>query len=540
MSTSAPCLTPIKESPTGERPDAYTRQSWWLLVLLLAAVWLPALNHLRYEWALNEQYRFGFAVPFLAAYLCNLRWTDRPAVSVPWQGWFAQGVSILLLLAMAPLVLAEGANPDWRLLSWTLTGIAASHTLLCIGALGGTRWVGHFAIPVFFVLVAVPWPMRVEDSAIQILMRTNAAIAVEMVHLCGFPAQQSGNLIILGSATVGVDEACSGVRSLQTTLMTGLLLGELYRFSVVRRIGFVILALVVALGWNLLRTLALVAVAANWSTPVMERWHDQIGLAVLVCSLGSVLGLAQLLQWLNAPGHCTPVDAKGVASREGSAMSSVPIRWCWTVIVWVTLVIGGVEIWYRTGSGAKPQVFAWTVGWPPDLAAMRDVPIPHQTWRLMKFTEGSNRTWQDERGYSWSAYYLEWAPGRTAQMLAQVHRPDICLPASGKTLIADRGTRVFTVQGVPFSFRHYVFDDGGRPLQVYFSLQTVDALSEQQGKDLAPYRGLQLANRIALIRERRRNRGQQQLELGVWGIADEDEAADALQRNLERIVVARR
>ncbi|RYD79103.1 MAG: hypothetical protein EOP84_13485 [Verrucomicrobiaceae bacterium] len=68
----------------------------------------------------------------------------------------------------------------------------------------------------------------------------------------------------------------------------------------------------------------------------------------------------------------------------------------------------------------------------------------------------------------------------------------------------------------------------------------MDAAAEQQEKVLAPYSSLKLANRLALIRERRRNWGQQQLELGVWGIADEAEAAAALQRNLEQIVATRR
>ncbi len=188
----------------------------------------------------------------------------------------------------------------------------------------------------------------------------------------------------------------------------------------------------------------------------------------------------------------------------------------------------------------KSQSFSWTVQWPGDLAAMREVQIPHQTWRLMKFTSGTNRTWQDEQGNPWSAYYLEWAPGRTAQMLAQVHRPDVCLPAAGKTLVAERSTQIFTVHGVSFPFRHYVFDDGGKPLHVYFSLQTMDSAGGGGDSRLAPYNGLQLENRLALIRERRRNRGQQQLELGVWGIEDEAEAAAALLRHLERIVVARR
>lgn len=499
---------------------------------MLAAVWLPAINHLRHEWALNEQYRFGFVVPLLAIYLFSLRWEDRPDPSQPWRGWFARIVGGLLLAVMAPLVLAEGANPDWRLLSWTLTSIAAGFTVLCVGSIGGLRWAWHFALPVLFVLVAVPWPMRFETSVIQFLMHANASVAVEVVNLFGIPAHQAGNLIDLGGTRVGVDEACSGVRSLQTTLMAGVLLGELYRFPIFRRVGLVAVALAVALFWNLIRTLTLVGIAAAWGTSVMDSWHDRIGLAVLACSLGSVVGLAQVARWFDEPGSSPEKRNNATCSP-----SSVPAVWCWAVVAWVGSVFLCVEIWYRTGQDTRRQDFGWTVQWPAN-QTMREVPISHQTWRLMKFTTGANRVWQDEQGRHWSAYYLEWAPGRTAQMLAQVHRPDVCLAAAGKTLIADRGTKVFTANEVILPFHHYIFDDGGTPLHVYFCLQTMDAATPG-GENLTPYNGLQLSNRLALIRERRRNQGQQQLELGVWGIADEEESARVLQQNLERMVAGR-
>ena len=50
-----------------------------------------------------------------------------------------------------------------------------------------------------------------------------AAIAAETMTLFGVPAQLEGNLIRVSSGLVGVNEACSGVRSLQTSLMIGLL-----------------------------------------------------------------------------------------------------------------------------------------------------------------------------------------------------------------------------------------------------------------------------------------------------------------------------
>ena len=54
-----------------------------LTVLFLAALWFGLCRELSGEWSVNEQYNFGWFVPFFALYLFWLRWQDRPQVSGP-------------------------------------------------------------------------------------------------------------------------------------------------------------------------------------------------------------------------------------------------------------------------------------------------------------------------------------------------------------------------------------------------------------------------------------------------------------------------
>src|SRR5207249_8894923 len=97
-------------------------------------------------------------------------------------------------------------------------------------------WLRYFAIPVLFFLTAVPWVTAIEAPIIEGLMRAVAAIAAETLALFGIPVEAEGNLLRLPFGLVGVNEACSGVRSLQTSIMIGLLFGELKRLSVGQRI----------------------------------------------------------------------------------------------------------------------------------------------------------------------------------------------------------------------------------------------------------------------------------------------------------------
>lgn len=534
-----PCRRAAAESPHPVSIPPASRFPW-LPLAALATLWLPLLNHLRLEWSINEQYRFGFAVPLLSLYLFSLRWANRPEPAPDRGRRWPAGFAALLLLGLAPLLLAEAAHPDWRLLSWAFSGCVVGLTLLVLHHVGGVPWAAHFAFPVAFIFIAVPWPMHFETRLMQAMMQVNATAAAEILNLLAVPARQLGNVLDLGNATtVGVDEACSGVRSLQTSLMVALLFGELYRFGIGWRIALVAGSAAVAYFWNLVRTLALVWLAARAGGPAMEAWHDHIGLAVLVCSLGSVFALASGVRRLAAPAVVRAEQPMAEAEHPSSPRAALgrplPARWCAVTIGWVAVVFLSVEAWYRLGTVLRGRAFAWTVRWPAELRGLREVPIPNATQALMKFTRGTNCAWQDVSGRRWSAYYLEWAPGRSAQASAQVHRPDICLPAAGKTLVADRGTRVFSAGGFSLPFRHYVFEDAGVPLHVYFSISTTASGSQ----DVAPRLGLEWSERWAAIRECRRNEGQQQLEIGFWGIADPLQAEAEFAETLSRVVVAR-
>ena len=56
----------------------------------------------------------------------------------------------------------------------------------------GLRWVRHFAFPILFFFVAVPWPTSLEQMVIQGLMRADALINVEVPHRDRHPSRADG------------------------------------------------------------------------------------------------------------------------------------------------------------------------------------------------------------------------------------------------------------------------------------------------------------------------------------------------------------
>lgn len=273
-----------------------TRLGTLLGIGALGIGWLLLFNELRVDWSTNAQYAYGWLVPILGAGLFWRRWKVRPPSAPEGQaGLLAVGLALLLGLLL-PIRLVEEANPEWRLVFWVHT---LQMVLLTLGGIlhsGGWRLARHCAFPICFVFIAVPWPKPIENHIMQTLMPGIAAVTAEALMILDISAVQQGNLIEVGGGLVGVDEACSGVRSLQTTLLVAFCFGELYRLSVSRRLCLLLLGWGVALLANFGRTLFLVWAAACRGMEWMNGWHDAAGVTAVAVLLPALWFLTQWLQ----------------------------------------------------------------------------------------------------------------------------------------------------------------------------------------------------------------------------------------------------
>jgi len=257
----------------------------WVYIFLCAMLLAPLVLRLSIEWTVNAQYYYGWSVPLLAAYLFYERTLDKPAPQPARFGAVAIGGILLLALPQVVLRLVGEANTDWRLISWGMGANAIGIVLCVIYLLGGWAWVRQFGFPILFLATAIPWPTGGEQWLVQGMMRLNATVAAEFVSLCGVPAIATGNVIELSTGVLGVNEACSGIRSLQSTLMASIFLGELYRLSLFGRFVLVGAGVGVAFLLNVVRTIFLSWQGAFHGIEATEKWHDTAGFAILAMVL---------------------------------------------------------------------------------------------------------------------------------------------------------------------------------------------------------------------------------------------------------------
>ena len=129
-------------------PVALCSWRYALCAMPLAWLWFVLINDLRVEWTVNPQYSYGWAVPFLCAFLV---WKNAETRKINAETLKTEtlkgnsGVSsnfsfstfqlfsfCALAFLYTPTRLIEEANPGWRLMSWALAIEVVGLTLIFI------------------------------------------------------------------------------------------------------------------------------------------------------------------------------------------------------------------------------------------------------------------------------------------------------------------------------------------------------------------------------------------------------------------------
>jgi exosortase/archaeosortase family protein len=530
------------------------------------------------QWSAYEQYRYGWAVPFLCAYLVwqrlqNPETRDQktetgppPALGSKLSTFprFSFQLSALALLALLWLLARwlHEANPIWRLTSWVLALVIIALTLLTAYALGDSRRetgdgnrplpasrfpLRQIAFPLIFFLVAVPWPTGLENLMTQSFMQANVSVTTELLTLLGIPALQKGNVIEIATGLVGVDEACSGIRSFQATLMIGLFLGDLYALSVLRRALLGLSGFALAFVFNIGRTLLLVYVASRDGIGAVAKWHDPAGITILVaCFIGLWLvahafrKAASKRQNMESrkqkPGHRPEECGAEISafSFRSSTLKIAPLALF--LAAWFIFTEGAVEWWYRAHEQSASDHANWSLKLGDANSGYTRIKIAPNILGQFGADESTQAQWRDRGGHAWQLFYFRWLPTqslqrRVAVQFAKTHGPTTCLPAVGMNLKSDLGVFRLRVRDLALALQHYEFTAEGRSIHVFYAIY-----EDATGGAVLANRRQDSATRVAAAVAGSRNYGQRFLEIAVSGYDDRDGARAGVAEQLAKII----
>jgi exosortase/archaeosortase family protein len=338
-----------------------------------------------------------------------------------------------------------------------------------------------------------------------------AGISVNLLHWSGVPAIQRGLLIQLPTGIVGLEEACSGIRSLHTALMLGLFLGELFRLPTLRRLTLVLAGATTAFLLNTARAFALASIAARGDPRAVEAWHDPAGWLVVALTLIALWILAARGR-SGSPGPGAPsAPAPAAPPALGNAHArSGAWRLPAGLLLWQVACWAATQTWYASHERGLTPPPRLTLRWPSRAPGFTAKPVPDRVRRLLRFNEGHGFSWSGPGTEQWQAFAFSWDPGRASRQLARRHSPELCLPAAGWRLVAPPSTHRFEIGGGSLPARLYAFDDGSQRQFVLFALWEGQAT----GSDALT---LDRLGRLREVAAGRRHAGAQWLELAVSG-----------------------
>jgi exosortase len=566
-----------------QQPNSTTRLprwKWGVIGLPLAWFWFRLIDNLQVDWRTNPQYSYGLLVPFLCMGLLIFRWhavrtavrqttgqqnhgtTEQPGkVAAHFTGQGHNETtgqqtgdreqksvvggqrSVVFLFAFLaflylPTRLLEAAVPEWNPIQWLL-GIETVGLTLCVIRLGlGRGWLTQLAFPICFFLVAVPWPTLVEQPIIQTLTRVSAAIVVDLLGVAGVPALTHGNVIEVSTGMVGIDEACSGIRSFQSSLMISLFFGEFYRLSQGRRWLLVPLGFLFSMAFNIGRMTFLTWIAADKGINAISEFHDPAGITIAILCTLALWGLAAGLKGPRTADHETASGSPVVSSpvvpwsrRPWSVVRGLSI----TLLVWLVAVEAGVQLWYHHLDSHLKSAPEWTLTFPRTNPTFRALPIDEKTRYLLQFDNGKQGSWTAANGTQWQAFYFNWLPGRVAGYLAKRHTPEICLTAEGLKMLSGPKLTMMKIHGVVLPMRCYVFQTAQGVAQVFQCRWDAGAQADSYvAHESARY------NLIRAVWAGRGDQGQKVLEFVISGMDDPGRAEQALVRELDKLIKVQR
>lgn len=421
-------------------------------VLVIGAGWFWLAVACAVEWSGNSEYSHGWVVLPLAIYFLWKRWetvspapTGRAGRLIAWTGLLGGALWVL------PLELGRLAPLYWRVFPWGIFGVVCLMSLSCAYLAGGRPFAMAGVFPLVFLASGIPWPTAFELPLTLGLMRMMTSFLVTVLPMAGIPAQQEGTTIVLLNCTVGMEEACSGIRSLQSSVMLALAAGEMLHLRSRDRVFLLAGGFVLAMVSNVGRTLVLTLAGVRGGVPAMDRIHDGAGMGALIFLTAGVF----LAAWrMRRPG----LEQTPLRDRSFHFVPVLPLLG--------VLVLGTSGFFLAKGWYVFHEARVLHREGVPFVSIrvsehVRELPLPPGLQERLEPDSGSFARMVLANGEVANGFHFFWNGSRNnAGKL--YHRPDSCMPEGGWVLDGPESNARGMLGEKPVEWKVLPYEKGGR------------------------------------------------------------------------------
>jgi exosortase len=252
-----------------------------VVIAALAILFGSIVRDMAIQWWDDPNYSHGYLVPLFSGYVL---WRRRRAVlaAVGEGNWLGLPV---LLVGLAMLVVGVIGAENFLMRSSLiviLAGLVLFHW--------GRRTLSRVAFPLGFLFFMVPLPQIVFNVIAFPLQGFAAQNATSVLEALGIPVLRDGNVIHLSRITLGVTEACSGIRSLISLLALAVAWSYVVLPSGWTRLALVASAVPITIGANAAR-IVLTGLIGQYVDPRYAEgfFHSFSGWLVFLVAVGLLM-----------------------------------------------------------------------------------------------------------------------------------------------------------------------------------------------------------------------------------------------------------
>jgi len=244
-------------------------------------------------WANSDEYSHGFFMVPIAAYIIwtkKKRLTEIP-VNASWSG---------LVVIVFSLLLYYAAN-----YAEILTIVSFSMVLFLAGVVlffYGLKMVRELSFPLFMLMFMIPIPSQIFSMATIPLQLFVSYLSVMAASLIGVTVFREGNVIHLPTRTLEVVQACSGLRSLISLLILGVIIAYFSFRSNLLRLLLSVSGVPVAIFVNIIRVLVMILAFYYFDIDLTtDTTHTLYGLVIFMFAIVILIGLKEIFSfWDNS------------------------------------------------------------------------------------------------------------------------------------------------------------------------------------------------------------------------------------------------
>jgi exosortase len=467
MATTTPQSTPLPLAHDDVPPVAF------LLPLglgLLLFAW-PTLSGLAGVYRTDGNFSHGFLVPLIAAYAA---WRGRHEL-LPARR-LAQVLGIVLLTVGVGVVLFS----RWYELALLPRGVIAmfSAGLGLVLVLSGLAWIAvgwrgikRLRFPLGFLLLGLPIPSFLLHRVTIPLQQLAAVISAAALQAVGILVRRQGSVLQFAEGQLGVDEACSGIRSL--AVLTAVVLAMIHFNRPSRRGALILLLAVVPLAvlTNAIRVFVSgVFFALGWKQLTHGGPHELLGLLTFALAIGGLAVLSSRLAIPSAPAS-TPLPPRAppppfsdlrppISALHGptAPQPSAPrLPWDASLPALANAAFGVAFLFFCAAALSLFLNVHYDRLYARDLARLVDrrplsefparvgpyvrintLDLSAGEFKMLDPSEQNIGVYRGPDGRQFTATILYWEPpagrpSRRPDLLKRPHSPDWCYPAAGWT-----------------------------------------------------------------------------------------------------------